>query len=36
VLTGLEMDADGTIGMLDGAKWDERRQRLELLGGPPS
>jgi hypothetical protein len=35
VLTGLEMDAKGTIGVLDGVKWNERRQRLEKLGGPP-
>jgi WD40 repeat protein/tRNA A-37 threonylcarbamoyl transferase component Bud32 len=35
VRTGLEMDADGTISALDGKQWQERRQRLEELGGPP-
>jgi hypothetical protein len=28
-------DADGTISDLDGAAWQERKQRLENLGGPP-
>ena len=36
VLTGLKMDADGTIGVLDGVKWNDCRRRLEKLGGPPS
>jgi hypothetical protein len=28
VLTGLELDADGAVRVLDGAEWRERRQRL--------
>jgi WD40 repeat protein len=35
VLTGLELDEDGTVGVLDGPRWRERRTRLEQLGGPP-
>jgi WD40 repeat protein/tRNA A-37 threonylcarbamoyl transferase component Bud32 len=36
VLTGLEMDAAGTVRALDAAAWSERRQQLEGLGGPPT
>jgi WD40 repeat protein len=36
VLTGLELDADGVARVLDGATWQQRRQRLEELGGPPA
>jgi hypothetical protein len=35
VLTGLELDADGVAGPLDGPTWQERRKRLDELGGPP-
>jgi serine/threonine protein kinase/WD40 repeat protein len=35
VLTGLQLDEDGTIGMLDGRTWRERKDRLEKLGGAP-
>jgi WD40 repeat protein/tRNA A-37 threonylcarbamoyl transferase component Bud32 len=35
VLTGLELNADGAIGALDAAAWQERRKHLEELGGPP-
>jgi eukaryotic-like serine/threonine-protein kinase len=35
VLTGLELDDDGVIHVLDAPTWQERRQRLEDLGGPP-
>jgi hypothetical protein len=35
VLTGLELDDEGAVGLLDGRTWRERRQRLDELGGPP-
>ena len=35
VLTGLELEADGTVGVLDSRAWQQRRQRLQELGGPP-
>jgi WD40 repeat protein len=34
VLTGTEM-VDGVELMLDGASWQDRRRRLQALGGPP-
>jgi WD40 repeat protein/tRNA A-37 threonylcarbamoyl transferase component Bud32 len=36
VVTGMELDADGTARPLDGAAWQQRRARLEKLGGPPA
>jgi tetratricopeptide (TPR) repeat protein len=33
--TGLEMDEQGSIRVLNGDAWQERRRRLEQLGGPP-
>ena len=33
VLTGMVLNAEGVIGPLDVAAWQERRQRLEALGG---
>ena len=33
--TGLELDADGAVGAMDAARWQERRKRLEELGGVP-
>jgi WD40 repeat protein len=33
--TGLELDEWGSIRVLDGGAWQERRRRLEQLGGPP-
>ena len=36
VCTGLELNADGAVGALDAARWQERRMRLKVLGGPPS
>jgi Flp pilus assembly protein TadD len=33
--TGLELDEDGSIRVLDREAWLERRRRLEQLGGPP-
>jgi tetratricopeptide (TPR) repeat protein len=33
--TGLEMDEQGSVRVLDGDAWLERRRRLEQLGGPP-
>jgi WD40 repeat protein len=35
VITGLELDEDGVIRFLDAPAWQERRQRLQELGGPP-
>jgi WD40 repeat protein/tRNA A-37 threonylcarbamoyl transferase component Bud32 len=35
VLTALELDADNVVEVLDPATWQERRRRLEDLGGPP-
>jgi WD40 repeat protein len=35
VLTGLELDADNVARVLDAPTWQERRRRLEELGGPP-
>jgi WD40 repeat protein len=35
VLTGMELDAHGAVQVLDGPTWQERRRRLEQLGGPP-
>jgi WD40 repeat protein len=35
VLTGLELDKYGEITVLDADTWQQRRQRLAELGGPP-
>jgi hypothetical protein len=35
MVTGMELDEDGVFHVLDGASWQQRRQRLEELGGPP-
>jgi WD40 repeat protein len=35
VVTGLELDDDGEVRLLDAPTWGERRQRLRQLGGPP-
>jgi hypothetical protein len=35
VLTGLELDADGVFRELNAAVWQQRRQQLTELGGPP-
>src|SRR5262249_2253614 len=35
LITGVELDADGVMVALDPATWEQRRQRLEKLGGPP-
>jgi WD40 repeat protein len=35
VTTGAELDADGNVRMLDSPTWQDRRRRLEELGGPP-
>jgi hypothetical protein len=34
VITGVEMDTDGVVHVLDAAAWHERRRRLDDLGGP--
>jgi WD40 repeat protein len=36
VLTGLELDAGGEARTLDREAWQQRRRRLEELGGPPT
>ena len=35
VITGRELESNGTEVVLDGAAWHERRERLERLGGSP-
>jgi WD40 repeat protein len=35
VITGFEMDEYGGTRGLDAATWEQRRQRLQELGGPP-
>ena len=35
VATAMELDERGSVRVLDGAAWLERRRRLEQLGGPP-
>jgi WD40 repeat protein len=35
VITGLELDEEAVIRFLDAPAWQERRQRLQELGGPP-
>jgi WD40 repeat protein len=35
VITGMEIAEHGTIRVLDAKTWQERRQQLEELGGPP-
>ncbi|MHC4510811.1 MAG: hypothetical protein ACYTAO_17960, partial [Planctomycetota bacterium] len=35
VVTGMELDPTGGINVLDAPAWQQRRQRLQELGGPP-
>jgi hypothetical protein len=35
VITGLEVDELTVVHFLDAATWQQRRQRLQELGGPP-
>ena len=35
VVTGMKLDSDGVIQVLDGDTWHQLRQRLDTLGGPP-
>jgi hypothetical protein len=35
VITGLEVDDLTAVHVLDAATWEQRRQRLQELGGPP-
>ena len=35
VITGLELDERGEVRVLDAAAWQQCRQRLQILGGPP-
>jgi hypothetical protein len=34
VITGLELDDEGSVHILDPAAWRQRRERLDQLGGP--
>ncbi|MHC4432369.1 MAG: protein kinase domain-containing protein [Planctomycetota bacterium] len=36
VVTGMELDPTGGINVLDAATWQNRRRRLQELGGPPA
>ena len=36
VVTGLQLDRDGGIGVLDGSTWQDLSQQLRELGGPPT
>jgi tetratricopeptide (TPR) repeat protein len=36
VITGLRLDALGSVGVLDNSTWCERRAKLETQGGPPT
>ena len=36
VITGLEVDELTAVRVLDAATWQQRRDRLQKLGGPPS
>ena len=35
VMTGSELDASGTVRVLDAKTWNQRRSRLGEFGGPP-
>jgi WD40 repeat protein len=35
VITGIEVDELTAVRVLDSATWQQRRQRLQELGGPP-
>jgi WD40 repeat protein len=35
VATGMELDANGVVQVLDAQTWIQKRRRLEELGGPP-
>ena len=35
VLTGMELDAEGTVQVLSSASWQQRRKQLQGLGGRP-
>ena len=35
VLTGMELDAEGTVQVLTAEAWQQRRRQLEEMGGPP-
>jgi hypothetical protein len=36
VVTGMELDPTGGMNVLDAPTWQQRRRRLEELGGPPA
>jgi WD40 repeat protein/serine/threonine protein kinase/regulator of sirC expression with transglutaminase-like and TPR domain len=33
--SGMELSPDGSVSLLDAAAWQDRRRRLDKLGGPP-
>jgi len=35
LITGMELDEYGQVRVLDANTWQQRRQQLEKLGGPP-
>jgi WD40 repeat protein len=35
VMTGMELDANDSVRVLDASTWNDRRHALEQLGGPP-
>ncbi len=35
VVSGMKLDSDGVIQVLDGDTWGQLHQRLDALGGPP-
>jgi hypothetical protein len=35
VITGMELDNQGAVRILDAGAWQERWQRMMRLGGPP-
>jgi hypothetical protein len=35
VITGQQLDVDGTAQVLDASAWLEKRDRLQECGGPP-
>ncbi len=34
-ITGMELDSEGVVNALDAEQWNDRRERLAKLGGPP-
>jgi WD40 repeat protein len=34
-ITGLDLDEDGSVQVMDNARWLERRDQVQQQGGPP-